>query len=214
MVPCEKGCLDWNFTGISKSVENGKYYYSKKGALDWGFIGRAWNIGQKRYRYVLKGKQIEDRTLDRAAEILFVANGRKNTGWQLKPAYDWVCRNISYIRLPDSISNSSAYFFNYGFDKRRGDCRVYAAMVYQITRVLDMDTEHVIGTIVTKDPPQIHSWVETKVNGQIYILDAQLESYARYVQGKDISLYYLTRNPRKPGLTLNHLANTIRKMGA
>ena len=60
MVSCQKGSLDWNFTGLSKSVENGKYFYSKKGSLDWNYYGKATNIDNKKIYGVAAGRQFND----------------------------------------------------------------------------------------------------------------------------------------------------------
>ena len=50
------GIIDWNFTGVAKSIENGQWYHCNKGALDWNFTGVSKSVENGKWYFSRKGK--------------------------------------------------------------------------------------------------------------------------------------------------------------
>ena len=98
-----KGVLNWNFTGISKSVENGKWYFSRKGALDWSFTGVAKSVENGKWYHARKG------ALD--WNFTGVSKSVENGRWyhSKNGRLDW-----SFTGISKSVENGKWYFSRKG----------------------------------------------------------------------------------------------------
>ena len=140
------------------------------------------NFNQAEYAsFKEKAKEIvEKEDLERMKALGRARNPRvasilDEIGWKLDEAYLWTARNITYYgKYEFTESWGSGRLAEYGFDNRRGNCFVFAAVFYEFAKVMGFDAHQVSGFVNTRrGGRQAHSWVEIVQNGKVYYCDPE-----------------------------------------
>lgn len=101
-------------------------------------------------------------------------------GWDLNTAFNWAAglRYYSGVsKVPDPGIN---YFGNYGFDNRKGNCYVLAAVFYEMAYSMGYNVRQISGTVPLAAGGQgPHSWVEIDINGTTYVFDPDFTNYTK-----------------------------------
>ncbi len=145
-------------TGWNKMNGN-QYYFDTNGKL---LKNQA--IGN---RYVnARGKEITDPLEKKIASIL------SSTGWNLRKGYQWIISHIQYQTMVANAAKGSNWYAAYGYNNRKGNCYVYAALMYKMGKLLGYDIHQVAGTLAIGNN---HSWTEVVINKKVYIIDPDME---------------------------------------
>ncbi len=145
-------------TGWNKMNGN-QYYFDTNGKL---LKNQA--IGN---RYVnARGKEITDPLEKKIASIL------SSTGWNLRKGYQWIVSHIQYQTMVANAAKGSNWYAAYGYNNRKGNCYVYAALMYKMGKLLGYDIHQVAGTLAIGNN---HSWTEVVINKKVYIIDPDME---------------------------------------
>ncbi len=103
--------------------------------------------------------------------------------WDIRSAYDWIVNNFNYVQLPSyNDSNHTQYYGCYGFENKKGNCYVMAAVFYWMAKAKGIDVDYIEGVVpgarVARAP---HGWCEATINGERYIFDPDFQ----YETGKN-----------------------------
>lgn len=115
------------------------------------------------------------------------------SGWNLKSAYNWCLKNITYTRKNQDNNGTlgiEKYAIN-GFKNKKGNCWTFASCLYYMGKLLGEDIHVVHGSVPYangKNGP--HAWNEVIRNGKTYVIDADFE-LTRKKNGKTPSNGYL-----------------------
>ena len=100
-------------------------------------------------------------------------------GWDLTAAYNWSVGTLKYYGhgkpdMPEDGSPGSRWFADFGFQNLKGNCFVFAATFYEMTRLLGYTGRQMYGMV----PARVggltpHSWVELDINGQTWVFDPE-----------------------------------------
>ncbi len=122
-------------------------------------------------------------------------------GYNLKAAYYFA--TMPYYTFASSPSWGSAWFANYGFEKRRGDCYVMASTFYILAKTLGYDVTQVAGYVNTTRHRAEHSWTFIKHKDGTWIYDpefyAEHRQMAFKIKNGDTRWYY------NPDWTVMHM---------
>ena len=163
---------------------NNKWYYlGSSGAMvtGWKVVNHAWYY-MKANGAMVTGTQTIDgksQTFDGYGRWIKNDYARKvlnKVGWNLKSAYNWSVKNITYKTNTTDASYGIKYFANYGFQNLEGNCYSYAGTVYMMAKMLGYDVRQVSGQIKNASGgTNAHSWLEIYEDGKTYVLDPDFE---------------------------------------
>ncbi|MBR3644934.1 MAG: transglutaminase domain-containing protein, partial [Lachnospiraceae bacterium] len=165
------GVRDNSFTGLVPFNEN--YYYVKNGVLDWTYNGKAKIQGFSRDFTVVNGV-VSGGIVPPSEEVSKTARNILNQiGWDIYSAYKYCLVPWTTYTVGGEIG--TAYYADYGFRARTGNCYVMAAMFTALARELGYEAYQMSGYVADVS---IHSWVEirNKADGKFYVCDPDLES--------------------------------------
>ncbi|MBR3056717.1 MAG: DUF4214 domain-containing protein [Clostridiales bacterium] len=96
-------------------------------------------------------------------------------GWDIRKAYDWSV-GITYVRSDTDISLGTRNLAHNGFTTRKGNCYVYAATFYEMTKAMGYDSHQIVGYVKNRNGGlSPHSWVEIDMEGTTYVFDPEFE---------------------------------------
>ena len=159
-----------SYTGLAPWNED--YYYVNKGTYDPTYNGKAKVVGLSKEFDVVNGRVSggivpPSEALSQAAKTIL-----NQTGWDIYKAYRWCVVNWTVYSVGGDYG--TAYYADYGFRKRTGNCYVMAAMFVTLARELGYEAYQISGFIGNSP----HSWVEirNKSDGKFYVCDPDFES--------------------------------------
>ncbi len=127
-----------------------------------------------------------DFTASRNAAQLQAASILNSIGRDLRSAFLW-SGSLTYHYMDASPSISSAWYAEFGYVNKKGNCYVMAATFYYMAKELGYDAHQVSGYVLQSGGNQaIHSWVEIDIDGTTYVFDPQV------YQQKGSGGYYFT----------------------
>ncbi|MBR2696511.1 MAG: hypothetical protein IKE48_03290 [Parasporobacterium sp.] len=159
-----------SYTGLAPWYEN--YYYVKEGVYDPTYNGKAKVSGLSREFSVVNGK-VAGGVVPPSEQLSQAARAILNqTGWDIYKAYRWCIVNWTVYSVGGDYG--TAYYADYGFRKRTGNCFVMAAMFTTLARELGFEAYQMAGYVGSSP----HSWVEirNKSDGKFYVCDPDFES--------------------------------------
>lgn len=166
-------------------TEDGKqYYYNKSGKLVKGKYG--YKIGKSYYRISKSGVLKKVSRAEGLAGIQLNAWYKKSKSQALWQAFQWSAKLPYYTNSTKAPSGQSkrAYFGQFGFQNRRGDCNVQAATFYWMAKVLGYDVKFVQGYVPTAQDASgritkygAHAWTTIKLKGKTYVYDPNFSGY-------------------------------------
>ena len=105
-------------------------------------------------------------------------NVLNSIGWDLNNAFNWAASLKYYSGVSKTPDPGINYFGNFGFDNKKGNCYVMAAVFYEMAYVMGYNVRQMAGQVPLRsggDGP--HSWVEIDMEGQTYVFDPDFTNY-------------------------------------
>ena len=102
-----------------------------------------------------------------------------SVGWDLKAAYYWSVNTLSYYGhgkpdMPENGSPGTQWFADFGFEKHKGNCFVFAATFCEMARLLGYPCRQMYGQVpAARGGLTPHSWTEIDINGSTYVFDPE-----------------------------------------
>ena len=102
-------------------------------------------------------------------------------GWDLKAAYYWSVDTLSYYGhgkpdMPENGSPGTRWFADFGFEKHKGNCFVFAATFCEMARLLGYPCRQMYGQVpAARGGLTPHSWTEIDINGSTYVFDPEFQ---------------------------------------
>ena len=103
------------------------------------------------------------------------------SGWDLKAAYYWSVNTLSYYGhgkpdMPENGSPGTRWFADFGFEKHKGNCFVFAATFCEMARLLGYPCRQMYGQVpAARGGLTPHSWTEIDINGSTYVFDPEFQ---------------------------------------
>ena len=159
------------YTGLAPY--NSDFYYVKDGVYDPSYNGKANIPGLSREFDVVNG-YVCGGIVPPSEEVSKMARAvLDQTGWNIYAAYRYCILNWTTFTVGGEYG--IAYYADYGFRAKTGNCYVMAAMFTALARELGYEAYQMSGYVADVSP---HSWVEirNKEDGRFYVCDPDLES--------------------------------------
>ena len=110
----------------------------------------------------------------------------------LSNVFWWTVNNISWSRLPIHVTppygyTRAEYYAVIGFERRTGNCFVFAATFYKLAKALGYDARYVEGQVGTTGGGFVpHGWVKINIGGNTYIFDPESQ---RSLGGRGLNFF-------------------------
>ena len=115
-----------------------------------------------------------------------------SVGADLASVYWWTVNNISRSWLPIHVTppdgyTRAEYYAVIGFERRTGNCFVFAATFYQLAKALGYDARYVEGQVDAAAGGFVpHGWVKINIGGNTYIFDPEAQ---RSLGGRGLNFF-------------------------
>lgn len=127
------------------------------------------------FLYQCRGRDLDIYAPEKVAAFNDLAAQRLDQiGWDLKTAFNWSFAIPYYGHnglLPEDASPGAAWYAEYGFKNKKGNCYVKASTFCEMAKMLGYDAHLISGYVRSTKGRSPHSWVEIDQDGRTYVYD-------------------------------------------